>query len=140
MKRPDIDAIKARESAATKGPWTSFVVEDGAMLDQAQRGQVAFGSCPDGSPDLADASFCAHARQDIPDLIAYIEHLEARLEAKAQTCKPLLQVAQPDPDVCACVVPKGYFEETECRTCVKKKPEFWGRKTLESQTMEEANG
>jgi hypothetical protein len=83
------------------------------MLDQAQRGQVAFGSCPDGSPDLADASFCAHARQDIPDLIAYIEHLEARLEAKAQTCKPLLQVAQPQPD---------YTSETEDLTTWTRRP------------------
>jgi hypothetical protein len=111
MKRPDIDAIKARESAATPGIWSredsqypSIINVCGPRLHIT--GILFAADTPDDQFQqvTSDADFIAASRQDIPDLIAYIEHLEARLEAKEPTCKPSLQVPQPEPD---------YTSETE---------------------------
>lgn len=81
-----IAEIKAREQAATKGPWlcvfrgdgsgsvyegTEEEYDDVALIDDARcpyiRGEVIY----------EDGVFAAHARQDIPDLLAEVERLRA---------------------------------------------------------------
>jgi hypothetical protein len=52
-------AIKAREAAATKGPWYGW----------AFHGMIK-----------ADRVFCAHAREDIPALLSEVERLEKENE------------------------------------------------------------
>lgn len=77
----DIEVIKKRAEAATKGPWT-FIPED-----RDNRGAISpvctFGNDYSYYPtagqlyDEADGYFMAHARTDIPSLIAELERTRA---------------------------------------------------------------
>lgn len=79
----DIRAIRARCDAATKAPWESFVE------GRDHNGGDSFirtGGLDDSSPDLyvaggttQDQDFIAHARQDVPRLLAEVERLRAAL-------------------------------------------------------------
>jgi hypothetical protein len=70
--------IRAREAAATKGPWG--VVEDGESLTRWVSSEdstldIGFGYVGNRTQD--DAAFVAHARTDVPALLARLE-LEER--------------------------------------------------------------
>jgi hypothetical protein len=76
----DLDAIKARAEVATPGPWEEdgseiYVVGSRAWVAEschlAEYGVTAHG-------DL-DAEFIAHARTDVPALVAEVERLRADL-------------------------------------------------------------
>ena len=83
----DIDAIEARENAATPGPWYSDNSDN--MDDAGNHYSVMYG---DGwylarvwkdlkqSNCVADAAFIASARQDVPALCAEVRELRAALE------------------------------------------------------------
>lgn len=82
MPRPDIEAIHDRAEAATDGPW--FVEQYGDFGDK--RSHIAavlreqYGAnALDFGEDMPTAEFVAHARTDIPQLLAYIAELEDRL-------------------------------------------------------------
>lgn len=65
-----LDAIRAREAAATKGPWETFDF-DGAQLlvvPEGRRGHYIANTTSDRR--VSDAAFIAHAREDIPLLLA----------------------------------------------------------------------
>ena len=79
MTNEELQAIKDRADAATPGPWianpraTDGYVDDflGAEIKgppDAQRGQFA---------RLEDAEFIAHAREDVPALVAHAEVLRS---------------------------------------------------------------
>jgi len=78
----DLDAIQARADAATDGPWTlhrtSTLYINGHtgyyLRRDDQPGQIFPLTCLPG-----DAEFIAHARQDVPDLVAEIRRLRAEL-------------------------------------------------------------
>ena len=89
---PDLPAIRQRAEQATKGPWTSWqagncTMEDGLLSAIAEvKGLprpweptwVGWKTAKNFFKTFlrsADADFIAHARQDIPDLLAYIETL-----------------------------------------------------------------
>ena len=81
MPRPDLDAIAARVAAATPGPWEDDVTEeDGDLVIRfPDNGVWYFGNMETSTGrDHADTAFIAHARADIPALLAYIAELEAR--------------------------------------------------------------
>jgi hypothetical protein len=61
-----IEEIKAREQAATPGPWEDAVTD--VWLGDRHIAEVYAG---------LDADFIAHARTDIPELIAEVEWLTA---------------------------------------------------------------
>ena len=76
MTRPDLDAIRARCDAATPGPWTydeTGYVDIGVPRSRS----IAIGIEVDATAK-SDGDFIAHARTDIPALLAYIEELEGR--------------------------------------------------------------
>lgn len=92
----DLDAIEARVNAATEGPWV--LTEDWAYIahgpDSVIHGYYD-GECPacgdeftdDASVALSaeDATFIAHARADVPALIAEVRRLRgANAELRAQ--------------------------------------------------------
>jgi len=95
MKQVELDIIKARCEAATPGPWTwhiggghdwlgpeggPAVLDDGSAAGEYQ--QVIAGDSPDGE-------FIAHAREDIPMLVAEVERLRAeviQLQADRKLC------------------------------------------------------
>lgn len=61
-KRIDLDAIEARATAATPGPWSVSV--DGITVEDPDGRDVCDAWQSDG-----DAAFIAHARADVPALI-----------------------------------------------------------------------
>ena len=75
MQRPDLEAIKAREQAATAGPWVQ-----GSIPWKVWAGGGRISVC-DITHSHTDRHFIAHARADVPDLAAYAEHLEKLLHA-----------------------------------------------------------
>ena len=72
-----LDEIRAREAAATPGPW--FDTGDVESVGVS----IAMDPYADINPDRAvwkvNADFIAHAREDIPFLLAEIERLELAL-------------------------------------------------------------
>ncbi len=83
--------IKARCEAATPGPWTSFIegrdhtsgdsfIQRG-ILDAWQEELYLTGAT------VADHDFIAHARQDIPLLLAEIERLQALVDHEERSAK-----------------------------------------------------
>lgn len=97
MSDIDIDAIRARAEAATPGPWADH---DGPLLEDV----VAYIYSD------ADEAFIAHAREDVPALLAEVERLgigalraaEAerdRLRAQVQAVRALADGADDRDDV-----------------------------------------
>lgn len=84
----DREAIKARVEAATRGPWVSPWDDpdpDAAALRTEDGLEVVGVLQYDAHPYLAvlaaDADFIAHAREDVPKLIAEVERLESYIAA-----------------------------------------------------------
>lgn len=73
----DLDAIKARCKAATPPPWTNLLYDSDDDLWEVA--PVAYGQ-DYGVFGKADADFVAHARKDVPMLVAEIERLRLILE------------------------------------------------------------
>ena len=69
--KPDLTAIRERCEKATPGPWE--VVKGKSFGVQSENKNIA--SCFRNENE----DFIAHSRQDIPALLAHIEHLEARV-------------------------------------------------------------
>ena len=65
----DLEAIEARAKAATRGPW----YEEGWFTENEDGDYVEI--------EPADAAFTAHAREDIPALLAEVKRLNAENEA-----------------------------------------------------------
>lgn len=90
MNHLDLNAIRARAAAATKGPWvpelpdpdddwaaeeSSVYLDDGMALGTAYIAR----EISQGDEGKADAEFIAHARQDIPDLCDKVDELGGAL-------------------------------------------------------------
>ncbi|PJG52545.1 hypothetical protein CVM73_25640 [Bradyrhizobium forestalis] len=76
LTNDEIEAIKARCEQATAGPWKSFIEKRDKISgsDFIQTGGEDFYL---SGATIADYDFIAHARQDIPRLIAEIERLRS---------------------------------------------------------------
>jgi hypothetical protein len=79
--------IEARAAAATEGPWEVRRYEAAAWGQKADVVSTAAESPPVaadpeeymGACMVADAEFIAHARTDVPDLVARVRKLEAAI-------------------------------------------------------------
>lgn len=77
MTHDELQAIKARAEAATPGPWHLAICVD--TIDGRERDDLA--NIEAGAKDIAyevpsdDAAFIAHARTDVPALVAEVERL-----------------------------------------------------------------
>jgi hypothetical protein len=74
----ELSAIQARCDAATSGPWESFV----EGRDHSSGSNFIRTGGPTRGPDIelsgataADQDFIAHARQDVPRLVAEVRRL-----------------------------------------------------------------
>jgi len=82
----ELDEIKARCDAATPGPWVEERDEDSLQAIVSGEEDVIGAWCDPGGGDFGpaisdeDASFIAHAREDIPALLAEVERLRKRVE------------------------------------------------------------
>ncbi len=89
----DIAAITARAEAATPGPWVQGQIHRESInhSDATRPGYIG-----DTSRDLngnyeADATFIAHAREDIPALLAENARLREGRASDAQLCERLAE-------------------------------------------------
>lgn len=87
MTRQQLDAIQARLDATTEGPWEQCgrgidggpsSLTEVVTLDVECMGHC-YGGTGLGVQNEADAGFIAHARTDVPALLAEVERLRARL-------------------------------------------------------------
>lgn len=78
----NLDAIKARTTAATPGPW----MWDGAIWQAWADGESVLCAVARAGLRVGqeDAEFMAHARADIPALVAEVESLRAKIAAAEQ--------------------------------------------------------
>lgn len=77
----ELDAMEARASAATPAPWvTNFGVHGDPIIHEEgapRTGEVARISPAPGDYGKNNAVFIAHARADVPKLVARVRFLEA---------------------------------------------------------------
>ena len=85
----DLEAIKARSEAATEGPWEWDNPTVGqhwsrpepwatVVDDEVNCGGYCYGGSSSPIKSDADGQFIAHAREDIPALVAEVERLRAQ--------------------------------------------------------------
>ena len=74
-----IAEVEARCSNATPGPWASY---EYMVLNTSEYSIVVCDSGENGESEK-DAEFIAHARTDIPDLLAEVKALKAEKESMA---------------------------------------------------------
>lgn len=70
-----LDEVKERCEKATPGPWKHFVTESFSANVVGDGWVVARCETFSTGQELADAKFIAHARGDIPRLLAIVERL-----------------------------------------------------------------
>ena len=83
MDAAELEKIRARAEAATPGPWgftpapnSKFITSIYSdALGGPDKGDLAFANIGEWGQQNSDAEFIAHARQDIPALIAEVERL-----------------------------------------------------------------
>jgi hypothetical protein len=75
MQRPDIDAIEARANAAQPGPWSAQ--DRWPILVDANGHAVG-----DAAATGPNGEFIATSRTDVPELCAYIRHLEGQQQER----------------------------------------------------------
>jgi len=79
----DLDAIEARAQAATEGPWH---VDDEEQTVRAREyaGEIVYDRSPEYSSEWAKfkptAEFIAHARTDVPALLALVREQRDQLD------------------------------------------------------------
>jgi hypothetical protein len=115
----DITAIRAREAAATDGPWFTGnrhprfhdVLNAGHVIISDELPMIELELTRQG---IADAEFIAHARTDVPALLARVDEQAAeieRLRAVAEAVQKVLDVARLDLDTTEeWVAQQGYAE------------------------------
>ena len=90
MTDSELDEIEQRAAATTPGPWTAYIEgrdhtsgDDFIMIGEPGTAQIDVyvthysGTSPKPAPD-ADLDFIAHARRDIPQLVAEIRRLRSQ--------------------------------------------------------------
>lgn len=107
MSDLDLDAIEARANAATEGPWHVVTAwTDYVAYQVTDDGEAASMNCYGGSGAMNtglgviedDAEFIAHARTDVPALVAEVRRLrnvieEARDVVRSSSVPPGVSVA-----------------------------------------------
>jgi hypothetical protein len=89
----DLEEIERRAAAATPGPWQEFI---DARDDISGDDFIMTGGMANHGPDIyvshenvpapaADLEFIAHARQDVPRLVAEVRRLRALLGGRPGT-------------------------------------------------------
>ncbi len=86
MTDEELDAIEARAAAATPGPWEP--TRDGSLVMDSETDLFHVFPHTRGPDDPLDfsvqkpnAAFIAHAREDVPNLVAEVRMMRAQREA-----------------------------------------------------------
>lgn len=88
-------AIQERAEKATEGPWVQDVLlvrdDENGVLRTIAHCTRWYNAQPRPEEAEANAEFIAHARQDIPDLLAEVSRLTAALEERDKTIEQLVE-------------------------------------------------
>lgn len=104
MTDQDLDRLEALANAATKGPWT--LIGGGEYVT----GVGVVVAPDDGGVTPEDAEFIAHARTDVPALIAEVERLRAQIERVRGTHKPVeIEPSDTICGQCSNLLPNGRY-------------------------------
>ena len=71
--------IKARHAAASAGTWFADAYDPFMVSTERGKDVADTQFCQNPQTGLANATFIAHARQDVPDLVAEVERLREAL-------------------------------------------------------------
>jgi len=92
MTKDELNIIRARCDAATPGPWITCSCDDdsfwGATVFAEQEGHDDEYIANFSRDQIADAEFIAHARADVPALLAEIDRLDAATQQAANPKQP----------------------------------------------------
>jgi hypothetical protein len=90
-ERPDIETIKALEAQATPGPWGYA-----QFAEVVVRLPDGWAVADIGGDDMSDSDgfFIAAARTAVPQMVAYIEALEAAQKRSADAFMDIIQIIQ----------------------------------------------
>lgn len=77
MPQEELDTIRRRATDATRGPWCHWSGWDRADNCVNSESREDMHTVADVIPEPNDAEFIAHARTDIPALLAEVEWLRA---------------------------------------------------------------
>lgn len=123
MTDEELQAIRAREQVATVGPWAwesvaeksndwvvgtawdaqgkpiSGRIVDGEWIEDTVIRKMPIGENESDGARIADAEFIAHARKDIPALLAEVDRLKAELN-RLTTCDCDRPLSAPRCNVC----------------------------------------
>ena len=77
-----LDAIRERVGSATEGPWSHWSGWDQWDYSIMSCGADDVPTVASVIPELDDSIFIAHAREDVPALLAEVERLRAALDQK----------------------------------------------------------
>ena len=105
MTPEDLDAIEARASKATAGPWVTKVIPHGTLLLRGDESAPLKERHPQGALQVepfSDAEFIAAARENIPALVARVRELTAALTFARDALEPYSKATGADPDDCDC--------------------------------------
>lgn len=104
IEAPGLEGIRARAAAATPGPW--FCGSD-YKAGYLRPWEVCLAADlpmlelrPDGSGE-ADATFIAHAREDVPALLSEVDRLTAETEELRRTIRNLSEAYHATTSGCA---------------------------------------
>ncbi|GLC88674.1 hypothetical protein [Lysinibacillus piscis] len=108
MKQEQLDAIKERAVNATDGPWQVYEMEDGTQIGTVEHHPQLkspmhvvtmsyWGEKPYSRVwiDKDNAKFIAHAREDVPALIAELERLKSELQGIISVAKEEIESQSP---------------------------------------------
>ncbi|MGL5999823.1 MAG: hypothetical protein ACRC1I_25515 [Pseudomonas proteolytica] len=101
----DLEAIRARAEAATPGPWTAMWLDD--CFIEPRICKIPANGCYDYNKFGANSQFIAHAREDVPALLAEVR----RLNEKVRFQNKLLHA--PVVDIFPNLTPKEKAEDAE---------------------------
>jgi hypothetical protein len=92
----DLAPIKAREAAATPGPWGHAYRPDGTTTVwhvDPESGRLTVAEVRGWDRHAENAAFIAHARADVPALVAEVEQLRAERLLLARLATPRAELS-----------------------------------------------
>lgn len=84
MTEEALKEIEARANAAIPGPWSTYGDEESGLWIDTPRDKPAFVVGYEGEIEAPTARFVAHAREDVPALVAEVRRLKAEAATMAE--------------------------------------------------------
>lgn len=100
-----LDEVEARAEAATDGPWVNYSPNPKVIREQAIYSEWLEDIPEAKSSEIAalmtppDAEFIAHARTDLPDLLAVVKRVLAWADHMEQSAEALYESSEGDDDL-----------------------------------------